>query len=492
MAFFDENVLWDAAVKLRGSIAPSQYMNICLGLIFLKYVSEKYDKQREELIAEGFGLEDDDDAYIANNVLIIPNEANWREIAKFSKTEEIGEKIDNAFILIEKKNPELNGILPKIYATSSVDKSKLGDLFEEFSNHLKLDLEDGDFIGKTYEYFMGRFARKLGEKGGEFFTPKCIVDLLIRMLDPKVGRIYDPCCGSGGMFVQTSAFLKQNNQDSSKLSIYGQELNAETWRIAKLNLIIRGLMPNLGTSAADTFKNDMHKNIKFDYIIANPPFNIKDYYSADLEADPRWEFGPVDPGNANYAWIQHMYSKLNHKGIAGFVMANGSLSTSDDKEVEIRKNMLEAGVVDAIVSLPTKLFYTTGVPACLWFLRKNKGDKNVLFIDARELGTLIDKKSRELTQQDIEKISSTYLNWKNNSSEYKDVQGFCKVATFDEIKENDYSLVPGRYVGFDSEPKMTQEELKAKIKESSQELLKLFEESAELEKKVVEILKKNL
>lgn len=490
MAIIDEKVLWASADKLRGSIGASDYMHIVLGLIFLKYVSDRFEEKYQELVSDGDGFENDKDEYTSEHIFWVPDKARWNYVSTFSKQEIIGQKLDEAFIEIEKENDELKGILPKIYSSSTVDKRRLGELIDLFTNQLETDGE-GDFMGQVYEYFMNKFARSLGQTGGEFYTPRCIVKLLVKMLNPTVGRVYDPCCGSGGMFVQAADFVKAHQGNVDNISVFGQELNATTWKLAKMNLAIRGIDANLGDAPGDTFHDDKHKALRVDYILANPPFNISDYGQPSLLEDPRWIYGIPPVGNANYAWIEHMYSKLAPKGIAGFVLANGSLSTSAKQEYDIRKAMLEEGVIDCIITLPDKLFYTTGIPVCLWFVRKNKSNKNVLFIDARNLGEMIDRKVRELKEEDLVLISETYHNWLNNNN-YEDKKGFCKSASLEEIREADYTLVPGRYVGIDDSDKMSEEEIDAEIKKLSAELLDLFEENKQLEQKVIDILKSNL
>lgn len=487
MAIIDEKVLWASADKLRGSIGASDYMHIVLGLIFLKYVSDRFEEKYQELVSDGDGFENDKDEYTSEHIFWVPDKARWNYVSTFSKQEIIGQKLDEAFIEIEKENDELKGILPKIYSSSTVDKRRLGELIDLFTNQLETDGE-GDFMGQVYEYFMNKFARSLGQTGGEFYTPRCIVKLLVKMLNPTVGRVYDPCCGSGGMFVQAADFVKAHQGNVDNISVFGQELNATTWKLAKMNLAIRGIDANLGDAPGDTFHDDKHKALRVDYILANPPFNISDYGQPSLLEDPRWIYGIPPVGNANYAWIEHMYSKLAPKGIAGFVLANGSLSTSAKQEYDIRKAMLEEGVIDCIITLPDKLFYTTGIPVCLWFVRKNKSNKNVLFIDARNLGEMIDRKVRELKEEDLVLISETYHNWLNNNN-YEDKKGFCKSASLEEIREADYTLVPGRYVGIDDSDKMNEEEIDAEIKKLSAELLDLFEENKQLEQKVIDILK---
>lgn len=490
MAIIDEKVLWASADKLRGSIGASDYMHIVLGLIFLKYVSDRFEEKYQELVSDGDGFENDKDEYTSEHIFWVPDKARWNNVSTFSKQEIIGQKLDEAFIEIEKENDELKGILPKIYSSSTVDKRRLGELIDLFTNQLETDGE-GDFMGQVYEYFMNKFARSLGQTGGEFYTPRCIVKLLVKMLNPTVGRVYDPCCGSGGMFVQAADFVKAHQGNVDNISVFGQELNATTWKLAKMNLAIRGIDANLGDAPGDTFHDDKHKALRVDYILANPPFNISDYGQPSLLEDPRWIYGIPPVGNANYAWIEHMYSKLAPKGIAGFVLANGSLSTSAKQEYDIRKAMLEEGVIDCIITLPDKLFYTTGIPVCLWFVRKNKSNKNVLFIDARNLGEMIDRKVRELKEEDLVLISETYHNWLNNNN-YDDKKGFCKSASLEEIREADYTLVSGRYVGIDDSDKMSEEEIDAEIKKLSAELLDLFEENKQLEQKVIDILKSNL
>ena len=490
MAIIDEKVLWASADKLRGSIGASDYMHIVLGLIFLKYVSDRFEEKYQELVSDGDGFENDKDEYTSEHIFWVPDKARWNYVSTFSKQEIIGQKLDEAFIEIEKENDELKGILPKIYSSSTVDKRRLGELIDLFTNQLETDGE-GDFMGQVYEYFMNKFARSLGQTGGEFYTPRCIVKLLVKMLNPTVGRVYEPCCGSGGMFVQAADFVKAHQGNVDNISVFGQELNATTWKLAKMNLAIRGIDANLGDAPGDTFHDDKHKALRVDYILANPPFNISDYGQPSLLEDPRWIYGIPPVGNANYAWIEHMYSKLAPKGIAGFVLANGSLSTSAKQEYDIRKAMLEEGVIDCIITLPDKLFYTTGIPVCLWFVRKNKSNKNVLFIDARNLGEMIDRKVRELKEEDLVLISETYHNWLNNNN-YDDKKGFCKSASLEEIREADYTLVSGRYVGIDDSDKMSEEEIDAEIKKLSAELLDLFEENKQLEQKVIDILKSNL
>lgn len=513
-----EKTLWAAADKLIGAVMPHDYMKMVLGLIFLKYVSDRFDAKYKQLVAEGDGFEEEKDAYAEDNVFWIPETARWGYIKQFVKDEKIGTILDQALIDIEKENDELRGILPKVYSKGDVDKRRLGELVDLFSNNLSTENMTGDLFGKCYEYFLGEFSKKFGQKGGEFYTPRCVVDLIVNMIEPFNGRVYDPCCGSGGMFSQSVNFIKQHQGNINNISVYGQELNPDTWRMAKMNLAIRGITADLGDSYGDTFHDDKHKTLRADFIMANPPFNISDYGQPSLLEDPRWIYDIPPQGNANYAWIQHIISKLSPKGVAGFVLANGSLSTSSKQEYNIRQKMLEEGIVDCIIALPTNLFSTVTIPACLWFLRKDCRNKGkTLFIDCREKGIMIDRKIRELTYNDvtvghqdndeiiekakaynlatygdenkgdIESIAAVYHAWLKGEG-YEDVKGFCKSATIEEIREADYSLVPGRYVGIDDFGKMTEEEVKAEIVRVKQELKELMEKGKELDEKIYAIL----
>ena len=513
-----EKTLYAAADKLIGAVMPHDYMKMVLGLIFLKYVSDRFDAKYKQLVAEGDGFEEEKDAYAEDNVFWIPETARWGYIKKFVKDEKIGTILDQALIDIEKENDELRGILPKVYSKGDVDKRRLGELVDLFSNNLSTENMTGDLFGRCYEYFLGEFSKKFGQKGGEFYTPRCVVDLIVNMIEPFNGRVYDPCCGSGGMFSQSVNFIKQHQGNINNISVYGQELNPDTWRMAKMNLAIRGITADLGDSYGDTFHDDKHKTLRADFIMANPPFNISDYGQPSLLEDPRWVYDIPPQGNANYAWIQHIISKLSPRGVAGFVLANGSLSTSSKQEYNIRQKMLEEGIVDCIIALPTNLFSTVTIPACLWFLRKDCRNKGkTLFIDCREKGIMIDRKIRELTYNDvtvghkdndeliekakaynlatygdenkgdIESIAAVYHAWLKGEG-YEDVKGFCKSATIDEIKDADYSLVPGRYVGIDDSGKMSEEEVKAEIVRVKQELKELMEKGRELDEKIYAIL----
>lgn len=484
-----ESVLWDSANKLRGGIAASDYMHVVLGLIFLKYLSDKFEVRYNELVKEGLGYETDKDEYSKDMIFWIPEKARWSYISKFSKSEELGKILDEAFIEIEKENESLKNILPKTYSKLEIDQRRLGELIDLFTNKLDTTNANGDFFGKVYEYFMGKFARNLGQKGGEFYTPKCIVELLVAMIEPFKGKVYDPCCGSGGMFVQSVDFIEKHQGKINNISIYGQELNATTWRLAKMNLVIRGIEANIGDTNGDTFHDDKHKTLRADYILANPPFNVKDYGQESLLEDPRWIYDVPPKGNANYAWIQHIISKLSQNGVAGFVLANGSLSTSQKQEYNIRKKMIEDDIVDCIITLPDKLFYTTGIPVSLWFLRKNKQKQKgkILFIDLREKGTLIDRKIRELNEEEIIETVNIYHNW-INEKDYEDKKGYCYSARLEEIRENDYSLVSGRYVGIDDSCEMSKEEIEEQIKTVFEELKELLKINDELTEKLGDIL----
>lgn len=485
-----ESVLWDSANKLREGIAASDYMHVVLGLIFLKYLSDKFEVRYNELVKEGLGYETDKDEYSKDMMFWIPEKARWSYISKFSKSEELGKILDEAFIEIEKENESLKNILPKTYSKLEIDQRRLGELIDLFTNKLDTTNTNGDFFGKVYEYFMGKFARNLGQKGGEFYTPKCVVELLVAMIEPFKGKVYDPCCGSGGMFVQSVDFIEKHQGKINNISVYGQELNATTWRLAKMNLVIRGIEANIGDTNGDTFHDDKHKTLRADYILANPPFNVKDYGQESLLEDPRWIYDVPPEGNANYAWIQHMISKLSQNGVAGFVLANGSLSTTSTKqEYNIRKKMIEDDIIDCIITLPDKLFYTTGIPVSLWFLRKNKQKQKekILFIDLREKGTLIDRKTRELSEEEILETVDIYHNWINGKN-YEDKKGYCYSAGLEEIRENDYSLVSGRYVGIDDSCEMSKEEIEEQIKTVSEELKELLKINDELTEKLGDIL----
>ena len=486
-----EETLWKAADKLRGSMDASEYKHVVLGLIFLKYISDKFETRFNELLNEGEGFEEDRDEYLAENIFWVPKEARWSYIMDNAKDSKIGQYVDDAMILIEKENPSLKGVLDKRYARPEIDKRRLGELIDLISTIKLHNNGEKDLLGRVYEYFLGQFASVEGKGGGEFYTPTSIVKTLVEMIEPYQGRVYDPCCGSGGMFVQSEKFVEDHQGKVENLSIYGQELNSTTWKLCKMNLAIRGLDANLGPHHADTFHNDVHKTLKADYILANPPFNISDWGGEQLKDDVRWKYGIPPTSNANYAWLQHMVYHLAPNGVAGIVLANGSLSSNTSNEGEIRKNLLEADLVDVIVALPDKLFYSTGIPVSLWILNRNKKNNSgfrsreseVLFIDARKLGEMIDRRHRELKDEDIEKISETYHKWRNKDGEYEDIQGFCKSATIEEIRSHEYVLTPGRYVGIE-EIEDDGIPFDEKMINMTEELAELFAKSRHLEEEI--------
>ena len=486
-----EEKLWKAADKLRGSMDASEYKYVVLGLIFLKYISDKFETKYNDLIAEGEGFEEDRDEYLAENIFWVPKEARWSFIMDSAKDPKIGQYIDDAMILIEKENTSLKGVLDKRYARPELDKRRLGELIDLISTIKLHNNGEKDLLGRVYEYFLGQFASVEGKGGGEFYTPTSIVKTLVEMIEPYSGRVYDPCCGSGGMFVQSEKFVEDHQGKVEQLSIYGQELNSTTWKLCKMNLAIRGLDANIGPHHADTFHNDLHKTLKADFILANPPFNISDWGGESLTDDVRWKYGTPPSGNANYAWLQHMIFHLGPDGAAGIVLANGSLSSNTSNEGEIRKNLLEKDLVDAIVALPDKLFYSTGIPVSLWILNRNKKNNQsyrsrhheVLFIDARQLGEMIDRRHRELKEEDVQKISETYHQWRNLDGKYEDIKGFCKSANIDEIRGHEYVLTPGRYVGIEDilDDGIPFDE---KMENMTSELAELFAKSRHLEDEI--------
>lgn len=482
-----EDKLWQAADKLRGSMDAAEYKHVVLGLIFLKYVSDSFSEKYEELIKEGEGFEEDKDEYTAENIFWIPLEARWSEIVAYATSPDIGKKIDTAMELIEKENPSLKGVLTKNYSRPELDKTRLGELVTLFTNiDIGSDIaREKDVLGRVYEYFLGKFASAEGKLGGEFYTPSCVVRTLVEILEPYSGRVYDPCCGSGGMFCQSARFIQEHQGNINDISVYGQESNPTTWKLAKMNLALRQIEADLGPHNADTFHEDLHKTLKANYILANPPFNISDWGGDRLQEDVRWKYGVPPTGNANYAWLQHMVHHLAPNGVMGSVLANGSLSSNTSNEGVIRTAMVKDDIVDCIVAMPGQLFYTTGIPVSLWILRKGKGENTrgkVLFIDARNLGYMVDRRVRELSEEDIKKIADTYHNWKNGES-YKDILGFCKSAAIEEIAEHDYVLTPGRYVGIE-EAEDDGVLFEEKMEALTNELAVLFAKSRSLEEEI--------
>ncbi len=488
-----EKKLWDSADALRGNISSEEYMHIVIGIMFLKHMSDSYDNALIKLKAdygEKWELYKENKDFLQDYEVsfIIPKEASWSYIEGYSTSPKIGSVIDSAFAKIEDKNIELKGLFDKNYNREELDQSKLGQVVSEFSN-MNLDEMGEDIIGRTYEYFLGKFFLNQGQKGGEFYTPKSIVELIVKIVKPGAGKIYDPTAGTGGMLVQARKFV--DDKIKNDIVAYGQEYQNKTWKLSKINLLLHGFNINnikLGNKSADTFTDDQHKGERFDYIMANPPFNVKVWGYEELINDERWEWGTPPKGNANYAFLSHMIHKLNESGRGATVLANGSLSGSGKDEVNIRKNLIKSNMIDAIISLPDKLFYTTGIPVCIWVFNKNKKNSNVLMVEAKDLeGNLLSKKNRELTNDDITKIVQNY-DQHSSGKEVEEV-GFVKTVTKEEIEENDWSFVPGRYVGIKKE-EIDVEATKEEIKEMAKELGKLFDDFNDLVPKVKESIKK--
>ena len=478
-----EEKIWQAANRMRGHIDASEYKNIVLGLIFLKYISDRFDQRYQELVEEGEGFEEDRDEYTCDNIFYVPPEARWSVIAAAAHTPEIGKVIDNAMRKIENENDSLKGILPKNFARQELDKRMLGNVVDLFTNVQMTEKgNEQDILGRTYEYCLAKFAEKEGKDAGEFYTPTCVVKTLVEVVQPFHGRVYDPCCGSGGMFVQSAKFVEHHAGNINDLSIYGQESNPTTWKMAKMNLAIRGIDADLGDHADDTFFNDLHKNERFDFVLANPPFNKDDWGGDELRDDPRWDYGTPPAGNANFAWMQHMIHHLNMHGRMGMVLANGSLSSQTSNEGKIRQNIVDADLVEGIIALPSQLFYTTQIPACLWIINKQKRQaKKTLFMDAREMGSMTSRTHRELTDEDIARISGTFDAFREGTLEEE--KGFCAAATTEDIAKQDYILTPGRYVGI-PDVEEDDEPFDEKMQRLTSELGELFEESDQLQNEI--------
>ena len=478
-----EKQIWDAACVLRGNIDASEYKSVVLGLIFLKYISDRFDEKYQQLVEEGDGFEEDVDEYISEGIFFVPETARWSIIASKAHAPEIGTVIDDAMRAIEKENKRLKDILPKNFARPELDKRRLGDVVDLFTNIKMVDAGSSrDILGRTYEYCLSKFAEQEGKLAGEFYTPSCVVRTLVEVLQPYNGRVYDPCCGSGGMFVQSAKFIENHSGNLRNISVFGQDSNPTTWKMAQMNLAIRGIEANLGSYNADTFFNDCHPTLRADFIMANPPFNLSGWGADKLKDDVRWQYGMPPAGNANFAWLQHMIYHLAPNGKIGMVLANGALSSQSGGEGEIRQNIVNADLVECIVAMPTQLFYTTQIPVSLWFLSKNKKQKGkTLFIDARKLGTMVTRKLRELTDADIAMIADAYKAYCDGTLE--DQKGFCAVVDTDEIAKQDYILTPGRYVGIE-EQEDDGEPFEEKMAKLTGELSELFAQSHTLEEEI--------
>ncbi len=478
-----EDAIWRAADKLRGNLNASEYEGVVLGLIFLKYISDKFEAKYKELLEEPDADVEDKDEYEADNVFFVPQEARWQVISLAAHTPQIGKVIDDALEAIERENTKLKGVLPSNYARPELDKRRLGDVVDLFTNiHMLASGDEKDLLGRVYEYCLQKFASMEGKNAGEFYTPSCIVRTIVEILQPYQGRVYDPCCGSGGMFVQSAKFIQNHQKDINNISVYGQEANPSTWKMAHMNVAIRGLEANLGKSYADTFFNDQHLTLKADFIMANPPFNLSDWGADKLEKDVRWKFGIPPAGNANFAWMQHMIHHLSPTGRIGLVLANGALSSQTGGEGAIRQKIVEADLVEGIIALPSQLFYSTGIPVSLWFLSRNKQQAGkTLFIDARNMGTMVTRAVRELMAEDIKKIADTFERFRNGTLE--DEKGFCAVKTLQDIAAQDFILTPGRYVGI-AEQEDDGEPFAEKMARLTSELSSLFAESHRLEDEI--------
>ena len=497
-----EATLWDAADKLRGNLEAAEYKHVVLGLVFLKYVSDSFTARRIELDAALSDPDSDDyipsearrlkllesrDEYSGQNVFWVPEQARWTVLQANAKSSSIGQLLDAAMDLVEDENPSLKGVLPKNYGRPDLDKRLLGELVDLIGSIGFTDVDHGsdDVLGKVYEYFLGKFAGQEGRGAGEFYTPRSIVRLLVEMLEPYRGRVYDPCCGSGGMFVQSEEFVKAHNGQRDDLAIYGQEFVGATWRLGKMNLALRGIDADLGDRSDDTFHRDLHPDLRADFILANPPFNKDDWYTESLVDDPRWRYGQPPAANANFAWVQHFIYHLAPGGTAGFVLANGSLSSKQSGESDIRRKLIEADLIDCIVAMPERLFFNTGIPVCLWFVSKGQARKGqVLFIDARQLGSMETRTLRVLSREDTSRVADTYHAWKTGI-DYEDVAGFARSASLDVIADHDWVLTPGRYVGA-AESELDDEPVDQKIARLQEQLVTVFEEGRRLEDMIFE------
>ncbi len=478
-----EKQIWDAACVLRGNLDAADYKNVVLGLIFLKYLSDSFNDKYQELKAEGFGDEEDRDFYQAENIFFVPSDARWEVIAKQAHDPEIGKVIDNAMRAIERENETLKDVLPKNFSRPELDKRRLGEVVDLFTNiELTSDEDEKDILGRTYEYCLSQFASLEGKNAGEFYTPSCVVKTLVAIIQPFKGKVYDPCCGSGGMFVQSAEFVSHHGGNAIQdITIFGQESNPNTWKLAKMNLGIRGIEADLGTYA-DTFFNDQHKHEKFAFILANPPFNMSDWGGDKLQEDPRWDYGTPPTGNANFAWMQHMIHHLSPKGRMGMVLANGSMSSQTGNEGKIRQAIVEADLVEGIVAMPDRLFYSTGIPVCLWIINKDKQQKGkTLFVDAREMGTMVSRRLREFTDEDIEKVAKAFDDFR--VGELEEVKGFTAAVSIEDVAKQDYILTPGRYVGI-PDAEEDDEPFEEKMERLTGELGKLFEESNQLQEQI--------
>ncbi|WP_276970257.1 type I restriction-modification system subunit M [Ferrimicrobium acidiphilum] len=509
-----EQSLWDTADALRGNQEPSEYKHIVLGLVFLKYISDRFEVRRQRIEVtlsdpdssdfipnpeSRARLIEDRDEYTSHNVFWVPADTRWQHIQDRAKLPTIGQDIDAAMDLIEKENPNIRGVLPRNYGREGLDKGRLGQLVDLIGSIGFTETDDhgsDDVLGRVYEYFLGQFAGKeTGKDAGAFYTPRSIVKTLVEMLEPFHGRVYDPACGSGGMFVQSAEFVKAHGGKRTDISIYGQEFTDTTWRLAKMNLALRGIEADLGDHSDDSFANDLHPDLRADFVIANPPFNVSNWWDVKLTDDPRWKYGTPPEGNANFAWVQHFIYHLSPKGTAGFVLANGSLSSKTSGEGDIRRKLVESDLVDCIVAMPDKLFFNTGIPVSLWFVSKDrhgnghrKRQGEVLFVDARKLGTMESRRLRVLSDDDIAKIASKYHAWRNHDGAYEDVAGFARAASLDEIKHHDFVLTPGRYVGAE-EAVHDDEPIDEKIARLTRELFAEFDRGHQLENVVCERLR---